>query len=664
MRPIRLTMSAFGPYAETTVINMDELGINGLYLITGDTGAGKTTIFDGITYALYGELSGDTRETSTIRSEYATWKTPTVVELIFEYAGQKYTVKRNPDHIAINKNGTGTKKWSADATLICPDGSIVTKTEAVTKTVEKLIGVNRNQFCQIAMIAQGDFQKLLNASTDERQEIFRNIFKTENYLKLQDRLKNEAKVLKAEYETTQHDITQKIKSVRCSVDNVLHLDLEKAEAGLIDSETTIKLLDQIITEYETSVNAVNDSIKAKSDELTGVQGKLTSIEIQKKNRQMLDSAVQKIADLKPQLDASQIALKDAESHSDEIADLEKSVTAMELELTAYDELDKVVNTLKSLEKTIKDLDNDKQQTEERIDSLSKKISELKVEQKDLSNAGTELVKLESEIKAIDAELEALDDLAKKCADLETLKKRLEAEQKTYLEKEKEAKLAEQHHSNLRTAFMNEQAGIIAEGLEEGKPCPVCGSVEHPHIAVKSEDAPSKEDVEKAEIKAGSLRKAATDANQKAASTKAVVNTTSEDLQILLKDKLGLDSLDDAQSKTKEQADKKAVDKDSVKMNLEEEHKKAKRKTEIDELLPRLDKEAGELQESITKIKSELASSTASKSEQEKQKDSLAAKLQYESKEVALGIISDTKTKIQELKDNITKCQEIHKTVES
>ena len=177
MRPLQLTVSAFGPYADQTTLDLSQLGENGLYLITGDTGAGKTTIFDAICFALYGEASGSNRsKPDFFRSKYADPETPTFVELEFICRGEKYTIRRNPEYERpqkYRKNEMTTQK--ADVTLWMPDGKVIPKAR-VKEMVKEIMGVDKSQFCAIAMIAQGDFQKLLTARTDERQKIFRQIF--------------------------------------------------------------------------------------------------------------------------------------------------------------------------------------------------------------------------------------------------------------------------------------------------------------------------------------------------------------------------------------------------------------------------------------------------------------------------------------------------------
>lgn len=199
MRPIELTMSAFGPYAGEMQLDLDSLGQSGLYLITGDTGAGKTTIFDAIAFALFGEASGDGREANMFRSKYAKPETPTFVKLKFGYNGKIYEISRNPEYERPAKRGGGMTKQLAEATLICPDGKVIMKIKDVNDAIENLIGVNRDQFAQVAMIAQGDFRKVLNAETKDRQEIFRKLFKTGKYEDLQNYFKTIANGLENDY---------------------------------------------------------------------------------------------------------------------------------------------------------------------------------------------------------------------------------------------------------------------------------------------------------------------------------------------------------------------------------------------------------------------------------------------------------------------------------
>ena len=190
MRPIEMTISAFGPYADKTVIDFTKLGEKGLFLICGDTGAGKTTIFDAISFALFGEASGKTRESSMLRSDFAKPDTKTFVKLKFLYGKKIYTVERNPRYERPRLKGEGTTMESADAYLEYPDGRSVSGVKEVNEALKEILSLDKNQFSNVAMIAQGDFMELLTASTEKRAEIFRKIFYTNVYVRFQ-KLANE-----------------------------------------------------------------------------------------------------------------------------------------------------------------------------------------------------------------------------------------------------------------------------------------------------------------------------------------------------------------------------------------------------------------------------------------------------------------------------------------
>ena len=239
MRPLHLTISAFGPYAGRAEIPFSELGAEGLYLICGDTGAGKTTIFDAIAYALYGEASGDTRDPSMFRSQYAAPETPTWVELTFSCAGRTYTVRRSPEYERPARRGSGTVVQHADALLTLPDGSVVTKTKEVTARVAEITGLDRARFSQIAMIAQGDFLKLLTAGTKSRQEIFREMFRTGPYLTLQNRLREEAAALRTRCDAQENEVKRLFAGLLCEPDDPLAPRAELVRSGgvALDRET-------------------------------------------------------------------------------------------------------------------------------------------------------------------------------------------------------------------------------------------------------------------------------------------------------------------------------------------------------------------------------------------------------------------------------------------
>lgn len=290
MRPIKLTVSAFGPYAGKTVLDLDKLGENGLYLITGDTGAGKTTIFDAITYALYGEASGDNREPSMFRSKYAEATTPTEVELVFSYAGKTYTVKRNPEYERPKSRGEGFTTQKAEVQLIYPDGRVVAKQRDVDNAIRDIMGINRSQFLQIAMIAQGDFLKLLLAPTEERKKIFRQIFKTQLYQDLQDRLKKESGQLNDKCDAAHNSIKQYIDGITCDENDVLSIEVEKAKNGLLPVKDVMDLIDRLLTQDRGKKTDIQKSISDADKALEIVNANLGKIEAKEQTQKALDQA--------------------------------------------------------------------------------------------------------------------------------------------------------------------------------------------------------------------------------------------------------------------------------------------------------------------------------------------------------------------------------------
>ena len=283
MKPLKLTMSAFGPYADEVEIDMTKLGEKGIYLVTGDTGAGKTTIFDAITFALYGEASGNMRLPDMFRSKYADPSTPTFVEMEFLYQGEIYTVRRNPEYLRPAKRGEGFTPQKAEAVLTYPDGRIITKVKDVTVAITELLGLDKNQFTQIAMIAQGDFLKLIMAKTEERSKIFREIFKTKPYLGIQDKLRTNANTLKMEYDDLYKSVAQYIKGIKVNEnypqyayfqDLVTNKNIQDI-SEIVDyagevlklDKAKLKELDKNINKMENDVIRINNNIEIKKNNI-------------------------------------------------------------------------------------------------------------------------------------------------------------------------------------------------------------------------------------------------------------------------------------------------------------------------------------------------------------------------------------------------------------
>ena len=324
MKPVRLRISAFGPYAGEMELDMTKLGESGLYLITGDTGAGKTTIFDAITFALYGEASGENREPVMLRSKYAEPSVPTEVELTFSCGDKIYTVRRNPEYERPAKRGGGTTLQRAEAELIFPDGRTVTRLKDVNQGVREILGLDRNQFSQIAMIAQGDFMKLILADTRERQAIFREIFKTGYYRTLQEKLREESGRLRSLCEGEKAGIAQYVDGIRWP-------EPEKA-AGELPVEEVCALLEKVLEEdllAEREAERRDAELGRELEQVKSLLGQAAELE---RLRNLLAREEEKRRAAAEELTGCRERLERETGRQAEQGELERAAAALEAEL--------------------------------------------------------------------------------------------------------------------------------------------------------------------------------------------------------------------------------------------------------------------------------------------------------------------------------------------
>lgn len=521
MRPIRLVMSAFGPYAGKQEIDFDKLGVSGLYLITGDTGAGKTTIFDGIKYALYGEASGNNRDSSMFRSKYADNDTPTTVELTFVNGNKQYTVKRNPEYERKKARGNGFTKQSAGAELVLPDGRVETNKKVVDTKIEEILGVNDAQFSQIAMIAQGDFLKLLLADTKERQKILRNIFKTDIYLEFQERVKSDFSKIKDELKIKKVSVDNDIKNIGCSEENVLYIETQKAKNGELSVVEVIELINKIVDEDTQKSKLLYQQTEKSEEKISSITEIISKAEEQNKNRELLEAAKNKYEQALPKSEELK-KLYDIEKQKEPITqELEKNVTILEQQLNDYDELDLLENKIKSNSNNLEKCKIDCQTNETKLAEYNSSLRSYEKESFELENSSENRVKFSTELEKIAAKETEFISLQKEIKNLEIIKKAFLTAQKEYSAAQEKATVKKEIADKMRLEFNSEQAGIIAETLVDGEPCPVCGSCTHPHKAEKAVNAPTESEVKKSEKDAKDLQDKANVLSSKAGEKKGI-----------------------------------------------------------------------------------------------------------------------------------------------
>ena len=478
MRPTELIISAFGPYAGEVTLDMASLGDRGLYLITGDTGAGKTTLFDAIAFALYGNASGDSRKPRMLRSKYARPDARTYVEMGFSYSGKEYRVRRNPEYMRTKQRGEGETREKPDAQLHMPDGRVVTGDKAVTAEVEGLLGLNREQFSQIAMLAQGSFSRLLSGRTEDRGIIFREIFKTKPYQLFQEKLKDRAKGLYGRYADSRKSMEQYAGGV-ITEGHSEELKLRWKEVPQGSLEALLEVLDQLIGADEAQQQGKDRAMALVRDEMAALGMELGKMQGDAAVCRDMAAAADVLRENMPVLEQAKVRYEREKERQADRDGLIGTVTRMEENLKTYDRFDSLQENLKacrketeSLEKRLGQAALEERQWKERNDSDEKILESLRQAGEEYQAALTAGERLGEYSGRIGLLAEELGQYGQE-------RKKLEAARERYRAAGEESRRADDAYREMYQRFLDNQAGILASRLTEGQPCPVCGSVTHP-----------------------------------------------------------------------------------------------------------------------------------------------------------------------------------------
>ena len=483
MKPIRLTMQAFGPYPKLAEIDFERFDSSGLFLIAGDTGAGKTTVFDAISFALYGECSGGKgrRSSKSFRSDYASPYDETFVELVFSHRGENYTIRRSPDQMCAGKRArekhqtdpqndaplTQDQLVSVPASAVLKresDAAVVNTVSRADEQIRQIIGLDREQFSQTVMIAQGDFLKILNAKSSERRELFQKLFGMEKYALFQELLKQEDSLARKKLDDIDKSISSELPRLSLQDDNLTELQ-HTALAEPAQTEKLLRPLEEFCSSTEQALQQSGDEIAvlmadiqqknafaAKSEE----QNKLLSV-LQQKQQQM------------------QILNGRTELYRAEKSELDAAVTA--------DDVRRYEQAKEQAEK----------QSEAAAEALRQHQSRLPLCQEQFAAADAALKQAEKAAEQIPA-LSEQKKKTEKAIQLLRQSEQLRDQHRQAVSRRNAMLSAYQRASAEQTAALNAfacgQAGYLASGLEEGMPCPVCGSTEHPVLAVKPDECPT------------------------------------------------------------------------------------------------------------------------------------------------------------------------------
>lgn len=657
MRPMNLIVTGFGPYADRTEIPMDKLGRSGLYLITGDTGAGKTTIFDAITFALYGEASGENREPNMLRSKYAKPETPTEVELTFSYGDKVYKIKRNPEYERPAKRGDGMTKETASAELTYPDGRVLTKKTEVNAAISEILGVDRKQFAQIAMIAQGDFRKLLFADTKERQGIFREIFHTKNFQSLQERLKEESGKLSRQCELSRNSVKQYVEGLQWEDSDMMSLDVEKAKGNQLPIKEVVELVEKLLQQDGQKEQQMNDRIRAMEEQLTVINERIGKAEEYEKAREGLRKAQIEKEQLLPRKAQLEEAVKKEQERKPKLESLKRQLVLLEEQFDLYDEFEQKQQEFKHADRQLVGGNAELNQNTEAIQELAEKITALTEEYQSYEQAGVQKERLNRELEKADEYKNVLKQLQTTLIRYETAGRELTEAQQTYVQTLQDSREKRQEYDKLNQAYLDEQAGLLAEHLTEGMPCPVCGSSTHPAPAQKSTQAPTAAQLKTAKQEAELAERKATQASSAAGSKKGVVQTQWENIEKQILEFVEesqirkafhrIASRDDSSKKElrlyeisslKETVLLEMKQQDSVledwKQQMKEADKKIERRALLETMLQECRKQQEALRQRCDTVKETLTVATVRKQELGEQITKIKEKLKYETKSMA------------------------------
>ena len=657
MRPLKLTIAGFGPYAGVQELDFERLGTKGLYLITGDTGAGKTTIFDAITFALFGEASGDHREAGMLRSMYAPADAPTYVELTFSYGDKAYTIRRNPEYQRAKTRGTGMTDEKAAVQLTYPDGNTISRKEEVRQAVKDIIGLTREQFSQVSMISQGDFRKLLQADTRERQKIFRDIFDTGIFLTLQNRLKETTAQVREEKDRAVLSIGQYVAGVVCGEDSLLAPQVKKARAGELLTGDVIALLEAVLQEDREIRGQLEHRLAAAETEIEKIHTQLLQAQAYAVAEKSLQDQLLAEQTHQAQCREAQAAWEAAQATVPEQEALTKTAAQLELILPSYDELEGKTKGLQMAQSRGKALEKEHQLAQEEKQTLEADIARMKEEQAQLASGEAEKERLTAQAQQLREQCRQFQALLDGLEDLAVQRNILEKKQRTYLEAEERSCRLLQEYEAKHRGFLKEQAGIIAGSLAEGTPCPVCGSLSHPSPAALSANAPTEAEVKQGKRAWEAAQKETEAASLAAGQHRGIVATTESALSRELEALLGSVTLEDGPAAAKSRRDDLKEQRKALEDRLQETEARIKRKQLLDAQLPKKQEALSQLDARLSTVKEEQAACSASAQELEKQIAELKEKLSFPNKTAAEGEMHRLQTKLTGLRRAMNQAEE-------
>ena len=661
MRPIKLVLSAFGPYASKIELDLSKLGENGVYLITGDTGAGKTTIFDAITFALFGKPSGDIRDVKTLRSEYAKEEIETYVELDFVYHDEEYHIYRRPEYTYthVQKNGEVKQRSKAtDAYLILPNGERIVKPTEVTKQVEQLLGMKRDQFRQIAMIAQGSFLEILNADTKERGKLFEKVFMTSKYSVLMDRLNQMAKESYLALNDAKLRLQQIISDVR--VPEILQEQYAQTleTFAMDDIQPIYDLLDEIIASSKESTEKLQRQKAQVQNQLQKSRKEETE-----KTKQLQDLlSLEKLLKEKPAKEEkanlyAERVKNDGEKYHIQIDALKKEQAQIEHELPEYESLTKLSTKLAEIKKQISIISKDLETKTNFKKQLDEDIALKQKEAYILTDSELSLNKVILKEEEIEKKISAFHHASMIQSNYQNAVNALKEKTQSLQESTDRKVILQKQYDDAQISYFANQAGLLALRLMKGEPCPVCGSLEHPRPASHSNKLVTEEEINQYKKKVDQAEKEYQITSKACADASLKMNALQNELELVLKSVTEETvSFEDVQLFIDEHTVQLKKEEKEISTRIKQLQQQSKHYQELQKIIPQLQQKLTAISEEVSQNQIAQTKLSVEYEQLQKQVQEITAKLKYTSETEAKNRISMITKQILEYQQQINRLE--------
>lgn len=560
------------------------------------------------------------------------------------------------------KDATDLVEQKADAQLTLPDGSVVTKLKDVNRAIQEIIGLSREQFAQVCMISQGDFRRLLEADTETRKKIFKDIFGTGLYSDLQTRLKDEVSALDGQMTEARRSIRQYTEGMVCADNSDFNAQVQKAKTDGLPTAELTELFENLLSEDKTLEAKLDEQVSAAEDAIKALEKQKEAVEAYRQTKENLDKLSKTEQTQTTAWETAKAALEAAKTEKDKTQpELTEHLGKLRNQLPSYDELDEKNKALQGKEKLLKIEQQKRDEAEKQKATLAEELSGFKDEQAKLKDSDAEKIALDHQLQQHTARKGALETLLADFKSLRTEQKKLAGIQEDYLALADAAEKRLREYDRMQRAFLNAQAGLLAKDLQAGTPCPVCGSLEHPHPAELSEQSPTEDEVKQAKETYEKAQAAAAEASKNAEGQKGKVEAKKGALSKTVETLLPAAAEEQAETAAQEKLHDCETQIKDLNKQLEVLKKSILRKSDLDKQIPEKEDALKAAEDDWNNADKQISILQTEHKALTDQIDKLQQSLAFPDKASAEQEISKLQEQSKVLEQTLTEAQNLEKT---